>query len=274
MLDSYFFVPGDKPNYLSKIDTLSADYVVIDLEDSVPLNNKQSAFELVRVLPFKKNMFLRIPFFDYCYTEQQLKLLVSKFEGQIVLPKIHSFEDVHQVVSLIEGTILKMIVLIENPSSFIETRTILKKYATQIHAIGFGSHDFCSITGIKHTLENLAHYKRELILYANAFNVPFLDGVDLNLIDMDQFRNECVFAFESGAEGKFLIHPKQLDELRKIVFLTSDEIDQLSKVYAFVKDIPLNEIKVYNIDGRVYERPHIARIKCLMEKIIKRNSSS
>jgi len=143
MIDIYFFIPGDKPNYLSKIDNLKADYIVVDLEDAVSINNKQSGFNLVLALTFAKNMFLRIPFFDNCYTEEQLKDLIQKFEGQIVLPKINSIEDVDKVVSLSEGIQLKMIVLVENPTSFIATVEILKSHSNQIYAIGFGSHDFC-----------------------------------------------------------------------------------------------------------------------------------
>ena len=274
MLDSYFFIPGDKPNYLSKIDKVNADYIVIDLEDAVSINNKQSAIELVLALTFNKNMFLRIPFFDKCYTNEQLKSLILKFEGQIVLPKIISIEDISKVISLSEGNPLKMIVLIENPTSLIATEEILKTFSNQIHAIGFGSHDFCSITGIKHTLEHLAHYKRLLILYAKAFNVAFLDGVDLNLKNFDQFRKECVFAFESGADGKFIIHPLQLEELQKVDFMKEEEINQLKAVYEKIKNVPINDVDVFKIDGKVYEKPHLVRIKWLMEKMQKKHSNN
>lgn len=270
MLDSYFFIPGDKPNYLSKIDKVNADYIVIDLEDAVSINNKKVAIELVLAMTFNKNMFLRIPFFDYCYTNQQIKELTQKFEGQIVLPKINTIEDVNKVISLSQGIPLKMIVLIENPKSFVATEEILKAFSNQIHAIGFGSHDFCSITGIKHTLKHLSFYKRQLILYAKAYNVAFLDGVDLNLKNFDQFKKECIFAFEAGANGKFLIHPMQLEELNKIDFLSNDELIQLKIVYDKVKDISINDIEVYTIEGKVYEKPHINRIKFLIEKIEKK----
>lgn len=269
MLDSYFFIPGDKPNYLSKINTINADYIVVDLEDAVSLNNKQTAINLVFALTFNQNMYIRIPFFDKCYTINQIKALINKFEGQIVLPKISTFEDINQIISMSEDVKLRMIVLIENPSSFLATPEILKAFSNQIYAIGFGSHDFCSLTGVKHTLEHLAHYKRQLILYAKAFNVAYLDGVDLNLENFDQFKKECVFAFESGADGKFIIHPMQLKELHNVEYMTKEEINQLLAVYEKIKDIAINDIDVITIGGKVYEKPHIMRIKYLMQKIQK-----
>lgn len=271
MIDSYFFIPGDKPKYLSKTDNIKADYLVFDLEDAVSINNKQLAIELILALTFSKNMFLRIPLFDNCYTTEQIKDLIVKFEGQIVLPKINSIEDVNKVISLADGIPLKMIVLIENPKSFLATEKILQKFSNQIYAIGFGSHDFCSITGIKHTLEHLAHYKRQLILYAKAYNVAFLDGVDLDLKNFEHFKKECVFAFEAGAEGKFIIHPLQLEAMCQVDFMSEEEINKLKFVYEKVKNIPMNDIEVYTIEGKVYEKPHITRIKYLMKKIYNNN---
>lgn len=273
MLDSYFFIPGDKSKYLEKIDLLTADYIVIDLEDSVAQNNKQVGFEMVRSLTFKKNFFLRIPLFDSSYSKIQIQELITQFEGQIVLPKINSSKDVRQVVEWAEGKPLHMIVLIENPSSFIATKKILKKYSTQIQAVGFGTHDFCSLTGIKHSLDYLAHYKRELIVLCKAYQVDYLDGVDLNLQDLSTFKTECLFAFQAGATGKFLIHPKQLEAFHQIDYLTPAEIQLLQKVYSHVKDIPKDAIEVYTIDGTVYEKPHILRIKKLMEKIQHSNTN-
>ena len=267
MLDSYFFIPGDKTKYLDKIDSLTADYIVIDLEDSVAQNNKQVGFEIVHSLSFKKNYFLRIPFFDSYYSKGQIQALIAKFEGQIVLPKINSSKDVGRVVEWAEGKPLNMIVLIENPSSFISTKKILKKYSSQIHAIGFGTHDFCALTGIKHSLDYLAQYKRELIVLCKAYQVAYLDGVDLNLQDLSIFQAESLFAFQAGASGKFLIHPKQLEAFHQIDYLTPAEIQQFQKVYTLVKDIPKDAIEVYVIDGTVYEKPHILRIKKLMEKV-------
>ncbi|MFK7782977.1 HpcH/HpaI aldolase/citrate lyase family protein [Psychroserpens sp.] len=272
MIESYFFIPGDKPNYLNKIDNINADFFVIDLEDAVSINNKQSAIELVLSLEFSQNMYLRIPFFDNCYTAKQIRDLIVKFEGQIVLPKINSLEDINTVISMSDDIKLKMIVLIENPSSFVAIPEILKRFSIQIRAIGFGSHDFCSIAGIKHTLEHLAHYKRQLILYAKAYNVAYIDGVDLDLKNFSQFKKECIFAFESGANGKFIIHPKQLDELNKVEFMTEEEINQLNFVYDKIKDVSINDIDVFTVDGKVFEKPHVIRIKYLFEKMNKTQS--
>lgn len=267
MIDSYFFIPGDKPKYLENVDKLKTDFIVIDLEDAVSTENKQLANQIALELEVKKNMFVRIPFFEKCYTNQQIKELTQKFAGQIVLPKISSTADINKVISMCHGLQLNMIVLIENARICIALEEILAKFSNQIHAIGFGSHDFCSTIGIKHTLQHLEHYKRQLILYSKAYDVKFIDGVDLDLKNFDQFKKECVFAFESGADGKFIIHPSQLNELNKIDFISEKELLHLKLVYDRIKDIPDQQIDVYTIEGKVYEKPHILRLKYLMKKL-------
>ena len=46
-----------------------------------------------------------------------------------------------------------------------------------------------------------------------------------------------------------------------------NEIKQLKLVYNRVKDIPINDIDVLTIDGKIYEKPHVKRIIHLIEKM-------
>ncbi|GHC58382.1 HpcH/HpaI aldolase/citrate lyase family protein [Ulvibacter litoralis] len=267
MLDTYFFIPGDKQKYLDKIDVVKSDYIVIDLEDAVALKNKNEALELVLGLSLQPNCFVRIPFFENCYSNEQVAKLIQHFEGRIAVPKLSEKAEITQIKNLVPEIDLNMIILVENPLCIINLVEIMKSFSSQIHGIGFGTHDFCSITGMKHTSENLDNYKRQLLLYAKAFNVNYIDGVDLDLKDFTQFKKECVFAFEMGASGKFLIHPKQIEKLREVAYLSDAELDELHSVYEIIKDIPDNMIEVYTIGGKVYEKPHIMRIKKVMRKI-------
>ena len=274
MIDSYFFVPGDKERYITKINSIKSDYIVVDLEDAVAFKLKNLAFNLVLSMIPEKNHFIRIPFFENCYSNTQIIKLIELFEGRIVVPKLSKKEELIRIKNLVADIDLSMIILIENPLCIINLNEILKNFSNQIHGMGFGSHDFCSITGIKHKSENLDHYKRQLVLYAKAYNINYIDGVDLNLKDFTQFIKESLFAFEIGASGKFLIHPSQINELRSIQYLTQEELKDLEFIYHKVKDIAEDDIEVYTIDDKVYEKPHIIRIKYLMNKINNTNYGS
>ncbi len=268
MIDSYFFIPGDKEKFLNKMDVLSSDYFVIDLEDAVSKNNKQIAFEQVTKLSVNENVFIRIPFFDNCYSDEQLKALIHHFKGRIVIPKLTTKTDFEKILSLINNAVsTKIIILVENPTCFIHLKDMLTEYKKHIYGIGFGSHDFCTIMGMKHELKNLMHYKKELLLLTKAFGKVYIDTVDINLKDFTIFKEECMFAFENGAEGKFIIHPAQLNEMKSIPYLSTAEIEKINHVYNSIKHLNLSDVDILEIDGEIYEMPHINRIKKLHEKL-------
>jgi citrate lyase subunit beta / citryl-CoA lyase len=268
MLGSYFFIPGDKSRYLNKLNQLEADFYVIDLEDAVSKNNKQTGFENVLQLNIDKNTFIRIPFFDNCYSENQLIELINHFEGRIVVPKLNNRLDLDKILSLkTKGFLFKIIILVENPLCFVHLKEILSYHDKNIYGIGFGSHDFCTLMGMKHELRNLIHYKKELILLAKAYKKVYIDTVDLNLKDFTVFREECLFAFENGADGKFLIHPLQLNQIKSIEYLSTQEKQKLKKLYEKIINLNLMELDVIEIEGEIFEMPHIKRIIDLYEKI-------
>ena len=69
MLDSYFFIPGDKPKFLKKAGELKADFFVIDLEESVSNINKLQALNNLNKLNVNQNTFVRISFKDNIYSK-------------------------------------------------------------------------------------------------------------------------------------------------------------------------------------------------------------
>lgn len=265
MLDSYFFIPGNKSKYLNKIESIKSDYFVIDLEDAVPLQSKLEALNLVLSTEPDNTHFVRIPFFENCYSNDQIISIVKHYKGRIVVPKVKELSDIRRIKGLVPNLDLIMIILVENPLCILNICDILNTFLGQIHAISLGNHDFCSVTGIKNSSENLIQYKRQLILYSKAFDVDYIDGVDLNLLEFDQFKSDCRLAFEIGSNGKFLIHPAQYEVFKDIQYFSDSEYEELKKVYDQIKDIPDDEIQVYTINGKVYEKPHINRIKLIMK---------
>jgi len=267
MIDSYFFIPGDKPKYLNKIKDFNADFFVIDLEDSVSNNNKEIAMNNILDFEFSEQTFLRIPLYDNSYTENQIYRLIKKFNGNIVLPKFKSSNDLERLVILGGEIKLKIIILIENPLGLINLNETLSQYNESIYGIGFGSHDFCAEMGFSHTYENLDHYKRQLILLSKAYDKKYIDGVDLNIRDLTVFEKECITAFEIGADGKFIIHPSQLLKMQTISYMSENEINKVKEVYEKMISVNLDDIDIIEVNGVVYEKPHLKRIERLIKKL-------
>jgi len=57
LLRSLIFVPGNNSRFLEKAKTLPADIVCFDLEDSVPLDEKDSARNLIKEALVKREEY-------------------------------------------------------------------------------------------------------------------------------------------------------------------------------------------------------------------------
>ena len=270
MLESYFFIPGDKISFLEKTKRIQSDFYVFDLEDSVSKKNKPVAFNQLMRMTINENTFVRIPFIDDSFSLQQKSQLINHFKGRIVIPKIKKPIDFTRIINQHDIKYdLKTILLVETPECLIQLNEILSKHSNNIKAVGFGSHDFCNIMEIKHELKNLIHYKKDLILKAKAFGKSYIDSVDLNLKDFSDFEAECLWSFQNGANGKFLIHPRQLDKLKEVEFLSEKERQKITRVYHKIKSLSLDEIDILKIEDEVYEMPHIQKIINLHERMTK-----
>ncbi|MFN6379282.1 MAG: HpcH/HpaI aldolase/citrate lyase family protein [Flavobacteriales bacterium] len=269
MLDTYFFIPADKPKYYEKIESLDVDYIVFDLEDSVIASNKLLAFDILINQSVASNQFVRVPVGDGVYSKDQLNQIVEKFNGRLVIPKVDSKASIDALKDAVGDVSLNLIVLLESPKGILNLNEILSSYHTNIRAVGFGSHDFCAVVGMKHSIELLLPYKQHIILLAKAFGVDYLDGVDTQLKDFSNLKKEAKLAFECGASGKFLIHPAQIDALKEVEFISKDELIRYEKVYALIKDKNLGDTQIINMDGVMYEKPHFPRIIKFIEKLNK-----
>ena len=226
------------------------------------------AFENIQKLEVKENYFVRVPFFENHYSKSQISFLIKHFGGRIIIPKIKNINDLDIIKSLNSTQVdLSAILLVENPKCFINLKEILDKYEAIINAVGFGSHDFCTSMQMKHNQETLKNYKKQLILLTKAYGKSYIDTVDLNLKDFSNFLDECVYAFENGADSKFIIHPSQLDQMKLAVYFSDDEMNQMKKVFNIIQSYGDNDIDVFTVDGVVYEKPHVQRITDIFQKL-------
>lgn len=268
MLESYFFIPGDKQKFIQKAKVLDADYFVFDLEESVSKNNKINAFNNLNALNIEENYYIRIPVFGNDYTKNQSIELINKFHGKIVIPKITDLSQIEWLINLSKWEFkFTLILLIEDPIGYYNIASILEHHNSHIKAIGFGTHDFCATMGMKHNEEQLNPYKKQLILLAKVNNIQYIDGVNTIISDSINFVKEAKYAFEAGANGKFIIHPNHLTALNNLELYSTDEINRMKFVYDKYISVGKNKMDIFTIDGTVYEKPHIMKIKKILDRL-------
>ena len=244
-------VPGSSPKMLSKSPSLPADEVFMDLEDSVaPLAKEDARGNVIDALKNNdwtgKTVVVRINSVDTQWAADDLKTIVEN-AGQyldcIMIPKVQHAHEVHFVdhlLRMIETNVsLDKRIGIE---AQIETATGLKNVYEIAHAsdrmetLIFGPADMSASLGLPTVTAGLPmpgypgdhwHWVLETILVAaRDAGLQAIDGPFLLIKDLDQFREMSMRARALGYDGKWALHPGQIDVLNEVFTPTQDEYDK------------------------------------------------
>ncbi|NTW33873.1 MAG: hypothetical protein HGB12_14870 [Bacteroidetes bacterium] len=269
MLNSYLFIPANKQHFINKVNLLNADYFIFDVEESVSYSEQISCIENLKKIDLKSNYFIRPPLFSAADGKINTVFIHNLIEIgflNFVLPKITELSELILIKNLVldkysvESKQFRFIVLIENPMGLLNLLSIVRNSPIVIDSIGIGSHDYCNAMGMQHTAQNLYFAKHSLLNIGKAFNINTIDTVSTIFNDEISFEQECKDAYSMGFDGKFLIHPNQLKVLQNTKYYTVQEIDEALKVYEKMKNIDVNDFSIVEINGKIFERPHLKRI--------------
>lgn len=247
------FVPAIE-KFLSNILLLEADGFIIDLEDSIPENQKSESLE--RTIHFlskndiKKDVFIRVN--NNNYENEIRQLQVFDIKGYMV-PKVENKKIINHISTLLNSN-QKLIALIESPIGIINLEQILLE--KQISMLAFGAEDYLSRIGVDYTEEILLYPKSKIVTYAHAYNLEVFDSISLNYTETKLLREEVNYSKKMGFTGKLAIHPNQLKTIND-VFTVYDK----SYYESIIQEYEKSNEGVVLIDGKIYEKPHIEKFK-------------
>lgn len=253
------FVPA-KDKLLAKIPQMNADAFIIDLEDSIPDEEKEEALDrtinFIGGLSSASNLIVRI---NSNHASRELPKLAKFSEIGFMLPKYEKNNpyDVHKDILQCHYTIA----LIETPSALIDLCDITK--VGYLNALAFGAEDYTAKVNMKNNVDTLIFQKSMLVTYAKARNLQVFDTPSFKLDNEEEFEREVKNALALGFDGKMAISPKHVNFIND-TFNTNDFEYMKSVIARYEADG--NAVVV--IDGKVYEKMHINRFK----KIFKENS--
>ncbi|MBI9032057.1 hypothetical protein JEZ13_08680 [bacterium] len=269
MYRTFHFVPADKAKYISNINVLNADHIILDLEDSVDLINKDIARDKVDyLLGNTKDLFriwIRCNSIDSAEFSKDIKLIRKYPQVGLVLPKVETIEDVKSITSQINN---RLIVLIESFHSLNNITSIVDN--EQVIGLGLGLEDMLiNIPRSESELSGLIQgIYQKFILSAKMFNKFCLAGITSNYKSKDQLVHDCNKAISYGFDGKFSIHPNQIEIINKIFSLAQERVDWALEVQQLSN---LDESLGYQIiSGKLITPPKIKKAKTIlsiMEKL-------
>ena len=203
---SVLFVPGHEEKKIRKAYTLNPDIIVIDLESTVPDQEKENAKKIIHSCDVnKKNTYIRINSIN------DLSFVCDeKFIG-IFLPFTESKEQLLSIDNQLkkyEKLKTDIIPIIESQKGLDNLQEICN-FDERIKIISFGSHDLAKSINLKVSdSENEILGFRKLIA---KFSKNSIDTSYLNFKDIDGFKRSCKIVKDLGFGGKACIHPNQIE---------------------------------------------------------------
>jgi citrate lyase subunit beta/citryl-CoA lyase len=261
------YIPGSNPRAIEKGRALAADGLILDLEDAVAPEAKESARAIVAAVLAEggyggRELVLRVNAIDTPRGHADLAAAATMPIDAVLLPKVESPDRVALTVSLLdacgapEG--LTVWCMIETPRGILYAREIAAA-SPRLAALVLGTSD---LTKDLHALPSrdrlpLLTSLSLAILAARAHGLAVLDGVNLDLSDEEGFAASCRQGRELGFDGKTVIHPKQIAAANAAFAPTFEEIEWSKRIIAAHAEATAAGKGVVLVDGRLIENLHV-----------------
>ena len=279
ILRTLLFVPGVRPNMIERARDLAPDAIVLDLEDSVPIPEKERARGIVRdALPTLARpgrlTLVRINGFHTGLAEQDLAAIVQPGLDGISLPKPTGADTILRadaLLTLLErqqgmavGTV-QIIPWIETALSVVRAFEIASA-SPRVIGVSFGAEDFTLDLGITRTLEGeeVAQVRAMLPILARAANVQAIDGTYMAFQDLEGLVREAQQAKRLGYQGKYLIHPNQIAPINQMFRPTEEEIAYARRVIEAFEAAAAQGHGAVSLEGHVVDVPVYDRARNLL----------
>jgi len=272
---SVLYMPGSNARALEKAKTLPADGVILDLEDSVAPDAKETARKQVAVAVKaggfgRREVFIRVNGIDTPWHSDDLDAAIHAAPDAILIPKVSTPATLEVIGQRLMDTRadqkIRVWAMIETPLAIFNILAIAAEAAdSESRLAGFvmGTNDLAKDTRARLVPGRapMLSWLSTCVAAARIYGVVILDGVYNDIGNADGFFMECQQGVDLGFDGKTLIHPNQIEPCNTAFSPSADEVAWARKMIAAF-ELPENKTKgVVSIDGRMVERLHAEMAK-------------
>lgn len=283
-LKSLLFVPGDSEKKLGKAMQIGASALILDLEDSVPVDRIGIARGTVRDYlaqhgdRTKTQLWVRINALDTPLALQDLAEVVRGRPDGIVLPKVRSGRDVavldHCVTALeardglAPGAIRIIPVTGETPQAVLDANSF-EGASPRLAGLTWGAEDLATALGASGNRAESGEFEftfqlaRSLcLLGAHAAGIQAIDTITADFRDHARLEREVRASRRAGFGGKLCIHPDQVAPVNAGYAPDDAEVAHARAVVdAFAR---AGGAGVVQIEGRMVDKPHLSQAQRIL----------
>lgn len=258
------FVPGNNPAMMQDAYIYGPDSIMLDLEDSVSMAEKDTARLLVhnalKTIDYgKTEMVVRINPLNTPYGKKDIEAVVKAGVQVIRMPKTETAEEVVEVEREIErvekelGCVgrTQIMAAIESALGVVNAYAIATA-SPRMMGIALGAEDYCANLKTQRSKDGaeLQLARETIVVAARAAGIDALDTVYSNLNDMETFRREVEFIKTLGFDGKSIINPRQIEVVNEVFTPTQKDIDKARTIIAAIKEAEKKGSGVIAVNGK------------------------
>lgn len=281
LMRSLMFVPAHNQKLLDSSVRRDADVLLLDIEDSVPVFDKQIARDNIKAFVQRddlngKLIFPRVNDRESGELLKDLTQLTLDGVTGFMYPKAKKGEDIYFVGKLLEtieyekhlpiGT-FKLIPLIETAGAIVNIKDICTA-CYRVVAVAFGCEDYVTDTRGKHDEEGQSiFYARNAIVNAARFaDVIPIDTVHIHVHDLEDLEKNLILSKNLGFEGMLVLNPKELPLVHQYYSPSDEEVAWATEMIELAAEA-VNEGKGVAVkEGKFIGPPMLKMAKNIISK--------
>ena len=267
------FVPGNNPGMMQDAHIYGPDSIMLDLEDSVTMAEKDAArllvYNALKTIDYgKTEMVVRVNPLDTPYGKKDVEAVVKAGVDVIRMPKTETADQVRELEEEIEkvekeiGCLgrTKIMAAIESTLGVINAYAIATA-SKRMMGIALGAEDYSANLKTQRTPGGmeLLMARQTIVVAARAAGIDCFDTVYSNLNDMETFRNEVELIKTLGFDGKSIINPRQIEVVNEVFAPKEKEIQKSLTILAAIEDAKKRGSGVIAVNGKMVDRPVVLR---------------
>ncbi|MCC6046344.1 MAG: CoA ester lyase [Ignisphaera sp.] len=279
---SLLFVPANNWRLIESAKrALDADAIILDMEDAVPIDDKETARWFVKdaVKELKDvghTIVVRVNSIASGLAKDDLKFAVQEGVDAIMLPKTESKEDVVVLERMLEEeekqkslNPIAIIPLIESARGVLNAYEIASA-SKRVIAIAFGAADYLRDLGRSYfTLSPDEHEllfpRAQLAIAARSAGIYAIDTPYLGLlIDLKGVQKEAEIALKLGFKGKMCIHPSHVKIINEVFTPSEKEIELARKIVNAYEEAVKRGLGATSVEGRMIDKATYDQAKALL----------
>ena len=273
-------VPGSSPEMFEKALNSKADYIFLDLEDAVSPMDKTSArqnvIKALKEINWRekgKTISVRINSPDTHYMYKDLIDIVEEVGEKldtILLPKAGTASDVYMIDCLLTqietskklNNKIGIECLIETALGMSNIKEIAKS-SNRLEALHFGVADYAAslrartvvIGGLNpdYPGDQWHHGLSQLVMTCRAYGLRAIDGPFGDFNDPDAYIEAAKRGAAIGIEGKWAIHPSQIELANKVFSPPSSEVTKAKRILEELDKAAKAGKGAAQLDGRMID---------------------